>query len=468
MVPVRRWCVSLVVLWLAVASAQSPQRALDALLNDPALKGAWVGVVVQTTTDPPHTLIAHNADKRFMPASNAKLFTSALALERLGADFVFVTPLLTDGKQDGDRLQGNLYLRGVGDPSLTRQRLQALAHAVAQKGLRTVTGDIIVDVSAFSDNRWGTGWAWDYLHYGYAPEVWALALDRNAVTLQVAPADAAGSPAQVTLTPPTTWLSLDNHIQTVSTDEEGDWTVWRDSWERTLHLWGRIPLTANPETVRLSVPAVPHYIAETFCHLLTQAGVQVQGEPQVGITPPHATVIAETTSAPLHALVRWLNKVSDNLYAEMLLRAVAFHERRQGDIATALAILRDRLKAWGIDPDDVRLVDGSGLSRLNLVTPRALVQLLQIARTRPWAQAFRDSLPIAGVDGTLANRFRNTPAEKRLIAKTGFVGNVVALSGYLQRSDGSEVVLSVVVNHFTAPTRQVQTAVDRFVAALVH
>jgi D-alanyl-D-alanine carboxypeptidase/D-alanyl-D-alanine-endopeptidase (penicillin-binding protein 4) len=459
-------------LWLllftvAFVSAQTPQEALEAFLREPALRGAWVGVLVETTDETPKVLLAHDADKRFMPASNAKLFTVALALERLGEDFTFRTPLLTDGKREGATLVGNLYLRGVGDPSLTRQRLLELAKQVVAQGIQVVKGDLVVDVSAFTDNRWGTGWAWDYLAYGYAPEVWAIALDRNAITVQVAPANLDGVPAKVTLTPPTDWLTIDNRIQTVATVNEADWSLWREAWERTLHLWGRIPMTANPESVRISVPNVPHYVGTTFRQRLNEVGVRLEGSLRIGNTPADAKIIAETPSAPLRELVRWLNKVSDNLYAEMLLRAVALKGLGRGDVEGAMNLLREQLKAWGIEPTEVRLVDGSGLSRLNMVTPHAIVRLLQVARRRPWFAAFRESLPIAGVDGTLANRFRGTAAEKRLVAKTGFIGGVVTISGYLQRQDGSEWVFSVMVNHFTAPTRDVQNAVDRFLAALV-
>jgi len=430
------------------------------------MRGAWVGVLVQKSGNPSQTLFAVNEDKRFMPASNAKLFTTALALEKLGPDFTSVTPLLTDGRIEGEHLNGNLYLKGVGDPSLTRERLRDLAKALASKGVKLVNGDIFVDVSAFSDNRWGTGWSWDYLHYGYAAEVWAIALDRNGVTLQVSPASKEGQPAQITLVPATDWLTIDNRIVTVKSGEPR-WSIWRDHWERVIHLWGRIPLSASPETVRISVPSVPYYVGESFRAILKEMGVTVEGSVKVRQVPSNASVIAETQSPPLREIVRWLNKVSDNLYAEMLLRAVALKERGQGSVSVAIQILRQQLVDWGIDPNDVQLFDGSGLSRLNMVTPRAIVKLLQIARTRPWFDAFKESLPIAGKDGTLRARFQNTPAEGRIFAKTGYIGSVVALSGYVQRADGDELVFSILVNHYSAPTRQVQACVDRFVASLV-
>ena len=447
----------------AVAPQTSP---LKELLSDPVMRGAWVGVLVQTSDNPPRTLFAVNEDKRFMPASNTKLFTTALALEKLGQDFTFVTPLLTDGRIEGECLNGNLYLKGAGDPSLTRERLRDLAKALVTKGVKSVNGDIVVDVSAFSDNRWGAGWSWDYLHYGYAAEVWAIALDRNSVTLQVSPATKEGQPAQITLVPATDWLTIDNRIVTVKSGEPR-WSIWRDHWERVIHLWGRIPLSASPETVRISVPSVPHYVGESLRATLKEMGIAVEGSVKVGQVPSDASVIAESQSPSLKEIVHWLNKVSDNLYAEMLLRAVALKERGQGSVSAAMQVLRQQLIDWGIDPDDVQLFDGSGLSRLNMVTPRAIVKLLQIARTRPWFDAFKESLPVAGKDGTLRRRFQNTPAEGRVFAKTGYIGSVVALSGYIQRADGSELVFSILVNHYNAPTRQVQACVDKFVASLV-
>jgi len=456
------WLASLAFCF-ATASQTSP---LKELLSDPVMRGAWIGVLVQMSDNPPQTLFAVNEDKRFMPASNAKLFTAALALEKLGLDFTFVTPLLTDGRIEGERLNGNLYLKGVGDPSLTRERLRDLAKALSSKGVKSVSGDIVIDVSAFSDNRWGAGWSWDYLHYGYAAEVWAIALDRNSVTLQVSPALREGEPAQTSIFPATDWLTIDNRIVTVKSGEP-QWSIWRDPWERVIHLWGRISLSASSETVRVSVPSVPHYVGEIFRATLKEMGIAVEGSVRVGQTPSNALVIAESQSPPLKEIVRWLNKVSDNLYAEMLLRAVALKERGQGSVSIAMQVLRQQLSEWGIDPDDVQLFDGSGLSRLNMVTPQAIVKLLQIARTRPWFDAFKESLPIAGKDGTLRTRFQNTPAEGRVFAKTGYIGSVVALSGYIKRTDGNELVFSILVNHYNASTRQVQACVDRFVTSLV-
>ncbi len=463
----QRWQFRLIFALLSIVHfAGAHSSPLATLLAEPALRGAWVGVLVQTTEPSPQTLYAYNEDRRFMPASNAKLFTAALALAKLGTDFTFVTPLLTDGELAEETLNGNLYLKGVGDPSLSREQLRNLAKALAEKGIRFVKGDLVVDVSAFEDNRWGTGWSWDYLHYGYAAEVWAIALDRNSVTLQVTPAPSEGQHAQVTLTPPTDWLLIDNRIRTVKTGA-AVWQVQRDPWERTVRLWGQVPLNNPPESVRLSVPSVPHYVGETFRQILQEAGVVVEGATRIGTTPAAAKPLAQVTSPPLRELIWWLNKVSDNLYAEMLLRAVALHTAGRGRLNSALEMLSQQLREWGLDPTEVRLVDGSGLSRLNMVTPRAIVQLLQVARSQLWFDAFRNSLPVAGKDGTLRSRFRNTAAEGRVFAKTGFVGSVVALSGYLQRSDGTELVFSVLVNHYTAPTAQVQAAVDRFVTALV-
>ncbi|MCS7186807.1 MAG: D-alanyl-D-alanine carboxypeptidase/D-alanyl-D-alanine-endopeptidase [Armatimonadota bacterium] len=458
--------ISGAILLIFCQVAASQRNPLDELISDPAVHGAWLGVLVQTTDNPPKTLYALNGDKRFMPASNTKLFTTALALEKLGPDFTFITPLLTDGQIDGERLNGNIYIKGSGDPSLTRNRLRELAKALSSKGVKFVKGNIVVDVSAFSDNRWGTGWSWDYLHYGYAAEVWAIALDRNSVTVQIAPSPTEGQPAQISVTPSTDWLIIDNRIRTVKTGQS-QWSAWRDSWERVVRFEGQVPLSAVPETIRISVPSIPHYVGETFRKMLQEEGIVVFGDVKAGLTPPGATEIAETKSPPLKELVWWLNKVSDNLYAEMLLRAVALKEKGQGSVSEGLRLLEQQLQDWGIDVSDVRLVDGSGLSRLNMVTPRAIVKLLQVAKTKPWFEEFKDSLPVAGKDGTLRTRFLGTSAEGCVFAKTGYIGGVVALSGYIQRRDGTELVFSVLVNHYNALTRQVQLVVDRFVASLV-
>lgn len=454
--------IFLAFIWQVLVSQQSP---LEKFLADPALKGALVGILVQTDVEQSQTLYAYNETKRFMPASNTKLFTSAIALEKLGEDFVFVTPLLTDGQISNETLTGNLYIRGSGDPSLTRNRLRELAKGLVSKGIKNIKGDIIVDISAFPDNRWGQGWSWDYLHFGYAAEVWAIALDRNSVNIQIAPALEEGQPSQVSLTPPTNWITVENNVVTVKSGQNF-WSIWRDPWERVVRIWGRISLNTRPEILRISVPSIPHYVGETFRSILQEFKISVEGHVKVGLTPQSAKVIAETKSEPLRELVRWLNKVSDNLYAEMLMRVIALKEKGQGSLPEALSILEQKLREWGIDPDEVRLTDGSGLSRLNMVTPRAIVQLLKIAQTRPWFDAFKNSLPIAGVDGTLRTRLRGTPAEGRVYAKTGYIGNVASLSGYVQSNGKVKLVFSVLVNHYNAPTRQVQLAIDSFVSSL--
>lgn len=456
--------VMIMIFAVSVCVLASQENPLETMLSDQTLTGAWVGVFVQTTDNSPQTLFNFNEDKRFMPASNTKLFTAALVLEKLGPEFTFTTPVLMDGTVEGGNLTGNLYLKGTGDPSLSRDRLKELAKAISAKGIKSVKGDIVVDVSAFTDNRWGAGWSWDYLHYGYAPEVWSVALDRNSVTVQISPSS-DGQLAQIVTVPKTNWLIIDNRIITAKNGEP-QWLVCRDPWERTVHFWGRIPLNSPPTTVRISVPSIPNYVGEVFREILTEDGVTVFGKVRVGQTPHDAVVIAEKRSPPLRELVRWLNKVSDNLYAEMLLRSVALKEKVQASLRDALRILTEQLTEWGIEASDVQIVDGSGLSRLNAVTPRSIVKLLQVARTRPWFDAFKDSLPVAGRDGTLQSRFKGTPGEGVVFAKTGYIGGVVALSGYIQCKDGSELVFSVLVNHYNTSTRQVQASIDKFVAAL--
>ncbi|MGQ9462342.1 MAG: D-alanyl-D-alanine carboxypeptidase/D-alanyl-D-alanine endopeptidase [Candidatus Fervidibacter sp.] len=456
--------VMITVFAVSVCVFASQENPLETMLSDSTLAGAWVGVFVQTADNSPQTLFNFNENKRFMPASNTKLFTAALVLEKLGPEFTFTTPVLMDGTVEGESLTGNLYLKGTGDPSLSRDRLKELAKAISAKGIRSVKGDIIVDVSAFTDNRWGAGWSWDYLHYGYAPEVWSVALDRNSVTVQISPSS-DGQLAKVVTVPMTNWLIIDNRIITAKSGEP-QWSVWRDSLERTVHFWGRIPLNSPPTTVRISIPSVPHYVGEVFREILTDSGVTVLGKVRVGHTPRDAVVIAETKSPPLRELVRWLNKVSDNLYAEMLIRSVALKEKGQASLRDALRILTGQLIEWGIEASDVQIVDGSGLSRLNAVTPRSIVRLLQVARTRPWFDAFKNSLPVAGRDGTLQPRFKGTPGEGMVFAKTGYIGSVAALSGYIQCKDGGELVFSVLVNHYNTSTRRVQASIDKFVIAL--
>lgn len=427
---------------------------LDTILSSPALDGADVGLVVRTVDG--ETVYSHAADRRQQPASNAKLVTSAAALDVLGPDYRFQTTVHTTGRRHGPVVDGDLYLKGTGDPTMLAADYDALAAQVAGAGITFVKGRLVADDTWFDDVRLGTSWAWDDEPYYYSAQISALTAapdtdyDAGSVIVKVAPGP--NGQAIVTTEPPTDYVTIANTAVTGPAGSANTISVDRVHGGNTVTVTGSIPSGGAATTEWMAVWEPTGYAAALFRAALHRHGVRVLGPTTRAALPARATTVATRQSMPLRELLTPFLKLSNNMHAEILVKAMGRATRGQGTWSAGLAAVADRLRAYGLDPSRLSLRDGSGLSRMDQIAPDQLATLLGAAHGRPWFADWYDALPIAGeadrmVGGTLRSRMRDTPAAGNVHAKTGSLTGVSSLSGYVTTANGQQWVFSMVTNN---------------------
>jgi D-alanyl-D-alanine carboxypeptidase/D-alanyl-D-alanine-endopeptidase (penicillin-binding protein 4) len=398
------------------------------------------------------TLFARNAGEMMQPASTMKLFSTAVALDRFGPEHTFSTDVLRDGTVSPDgTLQGNLYLRSDGDPAMSARffkdpnlPMTTLAHDVAAAGIKKVTGDLVYDASAFDDQRIPQGWKTTYLGAAYAARVSALSLNENVVWVVVSP---NGKTAQVTLEPASTTIPLRSTVRV--TGGSSGRIAARRAADGGIDVSGSIGSQSGPLKYSLVMDDPALFTAGALEGALQAAGIEVTGKVRPAKTPAGATKIASFSSPPLAQIVSEMNRESINIVAELLFRDAARASATDGvsSAEAGLANLREFLsKRVGADPQSVRVYDGSGLSTLDYITPRAMIQLLSYAHKGPWSSAFHGSLPVAGESELLKRRMRGTPAEGNLHAKTGTTDTVAGLGGFVTAKDGEIIAFSFLYN----------------------
>lgn len=457
---------------LALCLLASPARAdslgdsLDHILSIPALKGGTVGAVVERVGDG-QVLYARQPDTRLMPASNRKLFTSAAALEVLGDGFTFKTDVLATARPDSaGTLHGDVCLRGVGDSLLSPDDMDEMAREVAGAGVKRIEGRVIGDGGVFRDGPYGEGWSWDDLPYYYAAQVAGLEVSRGVLAVHVTAGSAVGDPVRVAVDQPTAYLPFVNTATTGDKGAANDCDISRPSGHNILVVTGTVPLGGKADGL-VTVEDPAHYAATVFKEALGRRGVLVSGPAMSGTRPDTATVLLGShTSIPLSAYIARMNKPSDNLLAESLVRVQGAVKGKAGTYAAGHAVETAFFKSLGLDTDAIDLVDGSGLSRFDLVTPRAVAALLRAMHQKLDWSAYYDSLPIAGVDGSLRNRMKGTRAAGNVHAKTGSLGGVSSLSGYVTGAGGTVYVFSLLMNNFPGSDADAHAAQDQFAVAL--
>jgi len=447
--------------FLPVHAQESFGPALDKTLNAPALKGGITGAIV-CRVDDSKVLYEHDADTRLLPASNRKLFTSAAALELLGDDFQVETDICASEKPDADGvIHGDLYLRGAGDGLLAPDDLDAMAQTLAKSGVRRIEGKVIGDGTRFTDGPYGFGWEWDDFSDEEFPQISALEVNEGVLSVHVAPGVKAGDPVTATLVPPTAYLSVNSSAVTGAKEAKATCEVSRPWDKDDFVLTGTLPLEKTLDA-KVPVQNPPLFAATLLSESLERQGITFVNVGQ-GKTPPGMVVLASHRSLPLKEYVVHMNKPSDNLLAESLIREIGLVKGTGGKYDAGHAVETPFFKSLGVDTDAIALVDGCGVGRRNFVTARSVAQLLLgMHREKNW-QIYYDSLPIAGVDGTLKDRFRGTSAESNVHAKTGTLSQVRALSGYFTGKSGKLYVFSLLMNNFPRTAHQAGAVQDRFV-----
>jgi serine-type D-Ala-D-Ala carboxypeptidase/endopeptidase (penicillin-binding protein 4) len=454
----------------------------------PQNKGDWGLLVADAASR--QVLYECNADKYFVPASNMKLFTTALALAKLGPDYRFRTTIESVQQPSPDgKLQGPLYLVGRGDPDLSNRKypydlkeefdgapekvIAGLADAVVAKGIMEITGDIVGDDSYFPRERYPEGWEIDDMVWEYGAAISAIVVDDNTVTVTLTPGMTAGAPVTSDISPATPDFAVNNQVATSAAGVKPDLTLKRAPGGQLVEITGTLPAGSNPRKLVLAIQEPALHAAALLKSLLEKRGVKVDGAARALHLPPGPVpgetrvVLAEHDSIPLGESVKLINKISQNLHAETLLRAAARQNGVWSKPEDLYKFQQDFYATAGIAPDDVVQTDGSGLSRHDLITPRAAVALLEYAEKQTWFPAYFDSLPVAGVDGTLQDRLKNTIAEGRIHAKTGSVEHVRTLSGFADLSSGRRLVFSFLSNNLNAKNHEAGDALDSLCVAMI-
>jgi D-alanyl-D-alanine carboxypeptidase/D-alanyl-D-alanine-endopeptidase (penicillin-binding protein 4) len=467
------WCAAL-ALSCGGAAGQSTQDNLPALqvrlaavMDEPRFAEAQWGVKV-VSFDSNQTLFERNADKLLKPASNAKLYTAALALDRLGPDYCIQTSFYASAKPDAAGvIHGDLLVYGRGDPSFSarfndgdyKKALQPALDALLAAGVKKIDGGIIGDESFFRGAPFGSAWTWEDLQEHYGAPASSLTFQDNVIDLIFKPGRAAGDPCAIVTLPETSIVTFSNRTQTALPDTRARIRLYRPVGESVVYAWGDVPLGLAVASESVSVPRPALWFVTMLKEDLLQRGVTVTGSLREEdwlsreVSPiawSNLVEVASVASRPLSEIVKQTLKPSENLYAQLLLLQVgarAGATNRDTEQA-ALAEMQTFLRSAGISHDMAQLEEGSGLSRGCLVTPSATVRLLTFMNRHRNRDNFVDALPIAGVDGTLRNRFKGTVAAGNLRAKTGTLGGVNTLSGYVTTAGKEKLVFSIMLNNY--------------------
>ncbi len=440
--------------YTAPASAAALASDIGTFLNARVRSGNWGAMVVSLTRG--DTLYSANAGDLLMPASTMKLFTSALAFDTFGPDHQFTTTVLRDGTLGPDgTLTGNLVLRGGGDPGLSTRYYRApadgpmstLARMVAAAGIKRVSGDLLADASAFESKRVPDGWLARYLESGYAARVSALSMNENLATVVITPAPNGGA-ASVYLDPPSSTVPVTSAVRTVMGSKR-DKLVIRRQPDGRVDVRGWIGSKAGPRSYLVVIDDPAPWVAGTLRSALAAQGVTVTGQVKTGAATSNAVTVASLSSPPLARLASAMNRESINHFAELLFRDVA-HIASPDKVGSAeygnTALRKFMADKVGATATDVMAADGSGLSTLDRVTARALVQLLSYSHRASWSADFHASLPVAGESELLRHRMRYTPAQGNLHAKTGTTNDVIGLAGYVTARDGEVLAFAFLYN----------------------
>jgi len=495
----------------ANSSAQAPRRnpdnraseradiaafrdRVERILSDSDVSRGYWGLIVQDA-DSGEVLFAQNAGRYFLPASNAKLFTAALALATLGPNYRFHTTIETRSAMDASgALQGDLVLVGRGDPNLSNRKvpfesrtardgppekiLAELADAVAARGVKQITGDVIADDSYFAGGSYPSGWAIDDMLWNYGVPVSAIEINDGTLSIEVMPGAAAGAPAVYTADPWAGVYQIHNLVTTGPRGSEQKLAVEREPASIDIFLRGTMPAGAQTRSLGIAIDRPAEFAAALLKNLLEARGIHVYGrararhagDPGAEFTSPPSgapAVLAEHVSQPLSEALPVMDKISQNVHAELLLRTAAREKTGDSSADAAIQFEEDFRKSIGLTDDDVIMTDASGLSRKDMVTPQSEVMLLRWAAKQPWYEVFRASLPVAGQDGTLTDRMAHTPAAEHIWAKTGSLSHVDSLAGYATTARGAHLVFSFIVNNHNLKGRGATDVLDALAVAMV-
>lgn len=414
-------------------------------------------------------IYAKNMLTPLLPASTLKVVTTAAALHYLGAEYRFRTEFLYRGQRIGHQIQGDLIIKGGGDPKLTTEHLWRIARQIRDSGIDTVTGNLIYDTSFFDDYDRAPAWDEQRSQRAYDAKISALSLNFNTVTVHVRPADDANHPLIVWLEPAPAYMQVVNNTRTI---RHGRNTVSARRTEKDnqfeINVMGKLPLDSEEKIIRLNVLDPPRFTAESFRVLLQQAGVSVMGITQKDFAPINSKLLYYHESSALSLILKELNTYSNNFVAEQIVKTIAAEQQgTPGSHARGLRLVADFLESTGIHTQGLVLADGSGLSRQNRFTTQAMTDLLASIYPRfDIGPDFLASLRVMGSEGLNSHRLKNSPARAKVRGKTGTLRRVSTLIGYVPSYSGQLYAYALFLNNNRCGYYGADRIEDRIISTL--